>query len=544
MSQLTSEQQLVASSKAKLLAVDAFAGTGKTSTLVAYAEARPRARILYIAFNKSVATEAKERFPGNVECRTTHSLAYATVGKKFSDKLGNAQPYAVAQALNCTPRRAKQVLETLSAWLCSADPEISVDHVNRDDVEREMEVGLLVELTSRVWEEMQNTRSPLKMPHDGYLKLWAMSKPRLPFDIILLDEAQDTNPLTLELVMAQKHAAIVLVGDRHQGIYGFRKAMNAMEHVQAEERVALTRSFRFGQSIADVATLVLSKFKDETRRIEGRADIEVSWQIDMSIHHCVLSRTNAELFAAGANFIRARRHGAAIHFIGGFDSYLFGKVLDAYYLWADERSRIKDPSISRFLSFSKFKEYGTEAGDAEVKALVRTVETYRTEVPDIYNALKAAETPVQDRAAVTLATAHRAKGLEFDQVYMTDDFIELPPAPDDDLEEINLLYVGFTRAIRAVRLPASLSAWLEDQGLCVDDLGTTSAAQSTQDASFSVEAPGANGSSDWLAGPGTKLSADDWRELRLRDSHPSFGHAASAEIEFLFRRLDEARARR
>lgn len=476
MSQLTPEQQLVVASKAKLLAVDAFAGTGKTSTLVAYAEARPRARILYIAFNKSVATEAKERFPSNVECRTTHSLAYGSVGKKFADKLGNAQPYAVAQVLNCTPKRAKQVLETLSAWLCSADPEITVDHVNRDDIDKEMEVGLLVELASRVWEEMQNPRSPLKMPHDGYLKLWALSKPRLSFDIILLDEAQDTNPLTLELVMAQKHATIVLVGDRHQGIYGFRKAMNAMEHVQADERVALTRSFRFGQSIADVATLVLNRFKKESRCIEGRADIPVNWFVDTSKHHCVLSRTNAELFAAGANFIRARRHGAAVHFIGGFDSYLFGKVLDAYFLWADERARIKDPSIARFMSFSKFKEYGSEAGDAEVKALVRTVETYRTEVPEIYNALKAAETPIQDRAAVTLATAHRAKGLEFDQVYMTDDFIELPPAPDDDLEEINLLYVGFTRAIRAVRLPASLSGWLEAQGHSADERDATSEA--------------------------------------------------------------------
>lgn len=465
---LTQEQQAVVASHARLLAVDAFAGSGKTSTLVAYADERPGARILYIAFNKSVATEAKERFPSHVECRTTHSLAYATVGKKFADKLGNAQPYAVAQTLNCTHRRAKQVLETLSSWLCSADQEITADHVNRDDVEREMEVGLLVELANRVWSEMQNPRSPLKMPHDGYLKLWAMSKPRLPFDIILLDEAQDTNPLTLELVMAQKHATIVLVGDRHQGIYGFRKAMNAMEQVEADDRVALTKSFRFGQSIADVATLVLKRFKGEARSIEGRADIQVSWSVDMSKPHCVLSRTNAELFAAGANFIRARRHGAAIHFIGGFDSYLFGKVLDAYYLWADERARIKDPSISRFLSFNKFKEYGADAGDAEVKALVRTVETYRTEVPQIYNALKEAETPIQERAAVTLATAHRAKGLEFDQVYLTDDFIDLPPAPDDDLEEINLLYVGFTRAIRAVRLPASLSAWLEEQGLVAE----------------------------------------------------------------------------
>ena len=46
MSTLTHEQQRVVDSKAKLLAVDAFAGSGKTSTLVAYAGARMDARIL------------------------------------------------------------------------------------------------------------------------------------------------------------------------------------------------------------------------------------------------------------------------------------------------------------------------------------------------------------------------------------------------------------------------------------------------------------------------------------------------------------------
>ncbi|MCP5859974.1 UvrD-helicase domain-containing protein, partial [Klebsiella pneumoniae] len=83
-----------------------------------------------------------------------------------------------------------------------------------------------------IWAYMQDTKSDVKMPHDGYLKLYAMSRPALRYDIILLDEAQDTNPITLDLVMAQRgHAKIVLVGDRHQGIYGFRKAMNAMEAV-------------------------------------------------------------------------------------------------------------------------------------------------------------------------------------------------------------------------------------------------------------------------------------------------------------------------
>lgn len=57
-------------------------GTGKTTTLVKYAEQRPDLRFLYVAFNNSVASEARRRFPSNVDCKTVHSLAYHDVGKR------------------------------------------------------------------------------------------------------------------------------------------------------------------------------------------------------------------------------------------------------------------------------------------------------------------------------------------------------------------------------------------------------------------------------------------------------------------------------
>lgn len=58
------------------------AGTGKTTTLVKYAEQRPHLRFLYVAFNKSVANEAQRRFPSNVISKTVHSLAFADIGKR------------------------------------------------------------------------------------------------------------------------------------------------------------------------------------------------------------------------------------------------------------------------------------------------------------------------------------------------------------------------------------------------------------------------------------------------------------------------------
>lgn len=61
-------------------------GTGKTTTLVKYAQQRPHLRFLYISFNKSVAMEANRSFPSNVECRTIHSMAYKAIGHRWVAK--------------------------------------------------------------------------------------------------------------------------------------------------------------------------------------------------------------------------------------------------------------------------------------------------------------------------------------------------------------------------------------------------------------------------------------------------------------------------
>ena len=58
------------------------------------------------------------------------------------------------------------------------------------------------------------------MTHDGYLKIWAKTNPKLAaYDFIFLDESQDTNPVTLDVLMRQrlhKTTGLVFVGDTHK----------------------------------------------------------------------------------------------------------------------------------------------------------------------------------------------------------------------------------------------------------------------------------------------------------------------------------------
>lgn len=60
--ELTSEQYDIIHSTGDIK-INAVAGSGKTTTIIEYANARPAtAKILYLAFNRSVKLEAQKKF--------------------------------------------------------------------------------------------------------------------------------------------------------------------------------------------------------------------------------------------------------------------------------------------------------------------------------------------------------------------------------------------------------------------------------------------------------------------------------------------------
>src|ERR1700738_3945671 len=71
------------------LAIEAGAGTGKTSTLVLLAEqaAEDGRRGQYLAFNKAIVVDAGAKMPGNVVCSTPHSLAFRAYGYRYKARL-------------------------------------------------------------------------------------------------------------------------------------------------------------------------------------------------------------------------------------------------------------------------------------------------------------------------------------------------------------------------------------------------------------------------------------------------------------------------
>jgi F-box protein 18 (helicase) len=193
-----------------------------------------------------------------------------------------------------------------------------------------------------------------------------------------------------------------------------------MRPVQPAHTLYLTRSFRFGKQIAMVANMVLGHFKGETHKIKGTEPPEGEPKNQKDGRYAIIARTNASIFREAIRRHRTKKIG----FVGGIQGYRFQTIEDAYWLFENQPNRITDPYIRSFLRFSGMKEYAQVVEDLELRSVCAVVEEYSHQIPDLVAKIRAAavDTPTAD---VCLTKAHKAKGLEWDTVFLTDDYIAL-----------------------------------------------------------------------------------------------------------------------
>ena len=471
------------------LAIEAGAGTGKTSTLRLLAGSTTR-RGQYLAFNKAIVTDAAGSFPENVACNTAHSLAYRAIGRRYRDRLNAPRQRNddIARILGIrafeisTPAGKKRlgpgylaglVMRATTVFCSTADQEPEARHfpyvegidlplpggergwtnnlalrntlmpallaawadLQRDDA------GFLLADTKRVGPQRLGL---LRFGHEVYLKLWQLNGPRIPADFIAFDEAQDANPVMLDIVRQQVHAQLVFVGDSCQAIYGFTGAKNALREVPAENRTYLTQSFRFGPAIAEVANAILARLGADLR-LRGLDSIP-STTGPLDAPDAILTRTNA---AAVEAVLDALGRGKRPALVGGADDVI--KFAEAAADLQDTGSTWH-PELACFGSWGEVVAYvADDANGGDLALLVRLVEDFGPQ--RIVAALR--RTCREDQADVVISTAHKAKGREWDRVQLADDFPNFDDGPDP--EEFRLLYVAVTRArvqLDYVRVPS------------------------------------------------------------------------------------------
>nr|XP_060632386.1 F-box DNA helicase 1 isoform X3 [Anolis sagrei ordinatus] len=484
----------------QIVKIMAFAGTGKTSTLVKYAEKWANLRFLYLAFNKTIAEQGTRVFPPNVTCKTIHSLAFAEVGKHYSQlrklNAGSLSSYWVSFVLQNRQGqspfiRAKGVVQTLGKFFASADEDISLEHTpiwrknNQGEkvlVEPE-EKQIIISEANQIWRNMKSlspTREmAYKMIHDGYLKLWQLQKPLLSdYDAIFVDEAQDCTPAVMDIILSQP-CGVILVGDPHQQIYSFRGAVNAMSEVPHTHIYYLTQSFRFGAEIAYVGATILDvckKIRNKTL-VGGSQEGDVNG-VGMTGKVTRLSRNNLTIFEDAVKVTEGESP-AKIYFLGGLNAFGLEKIHDVWKLLHPELGlEVKDSFLRRWVEkgFSALKDYMVKSEDKQLEMKIAIVEKYRERIPELLERIKRHHAPYPEMADYVLGTVHKSKGMEFDVVQVANDFVTIPLAWHNLLrlpmfridtvpaDEWNLLYVAVTRAKKRLVLPKFLSHLLTMAG--------------------------------------------------------------------------------
>ncbi|WP_032918260.1 UvrD-helicase domain-containing protein [Streptomyces rimosus] len=489
MNQPTAEQTAAADAfrTGDHLVIQAGAGTGKTTTLAMLARCTPpRGRPpcrqgRYIAFNKAIARDATRSFPEHVTCSTAHALAYASVGRNYQTRLnaprqagwriGAALGIDAGMSVRIGARRignralSYSALRTVTRFCHSADSELTAQHVPRlrgveaDGMHAQLS-EIVLPFARRAWKDLQHPeRGTVRFEHDHYLKMWALSEPKIAADFLLLDEAQDTNPVVEQVFTAQRgHAQLVLVGDSAQAIYGWRGARDVMSTFDSGRQLTLSQSFRFGSALAEEANRWLT-IVGAPIRLTGSPSLTTEL-MKVTRPDAVLCRTNV---GAMVEVIRQLELGRQVALAGGGGT-LAALAQSAHDLRSGRRP--SHPELMLFESWEELREYAEyDPSGRDLLPLVELVDEHGTEA-----VLQALDRLVpEDSAEVTVSTTHRAKGREWPTVRIADDFT----APDDldeqdadgeplsgpiDLAEARLAYVAVTRA--RTRLDIGGLSWI------------------------------------------------------------------------------------
>lgn len=441
--------------------VEAVAGSGKTTTLVKALEFTPASsKVGFVAFNKHIAAELQERAPSHVHVSTLHSLGYKNVRSAFPNakldeyKLSNLfdDIDAWGQHVDEKPN-VSRLVNLLKATLKDPSQDSLQFLVDRYGIEVNSKQDDVFELAAELYQ--RSTADTTTLDFEDMIFWCATNKVQCEqFDFLFGDEWQDTN-------LAQQRMALnslrpggraLVVGDKHQSIYGFRGAdvdaiPNAISELQAQS-MPLSVCYRCPKS----AILLAQQF---VPHIEWRPDAPDGLVQNLSAlpklqpGDLVLCRTNAplvkpcfDLIRQGVKAtIRGRDIGnGLVSMLNKGESKTRTKILSAVmpylesYVQAEVAKLLKANKGTRASGLQDQLETLWAIGDGST-----TTGEVKRKIQSVFSDAK---------AAVNFSSVHRAKGDEANNVYILEPGKMPHPMAKQDWEieqERNLMYVAYTR---------------------------------------------------------------------------------------------------
>lgn len=461
--------EAVASTKDHL-SVRALAGTGKTTT-IEMANKSLASPPLNIAFNALIRKEFNTRMPASTN-HTFNSFGHFLVGRAvgridFSES--KVRDYLNSKGFDY--RDSPDGLAMVN-WLRNMGYGPTEHSLHRsdvsgtvaafDEIRREEEFEVSDEFVSALPTTLLDLlKSALSGCIDYGDQVWlpVIMKLELPyFGTVFVDEAQDINALQHSLIVRlARRNRLVVVGDPHQAIYGFRgsvgEGMSILEKDLNATTLPLSVTWRCPKAVVKYAQQFVPDYTAADGAPEGEVVELDEWGPDRDTFPtgaAVLCRNNAPLLSLAmmliSEHIPCTIRGTDI---GKNLSRLASKIIKQgrCQTIADLDRAINNWAMGEVNAKPKKAEQTIERRDCLLAVLssCNSIHQFGDVLARIFS---------DKAAAITLSTIHKAKGLEWDTVFFLDRWripSKFATKPEELQQEQNLVYVGATRAKRSLR---------------------------------------------------------------------------------------------
>lgn len=458
------------------IVIEAVAGSGKSTTIVEAANRLPKnSSVLFLAFNKSIVEELKNKLPSNIICQTFNSLGWQAwrrfIGKNVINISSNKVAALISEKFTKDDERdyatfvRKMISFAKSHGLTdeSSDEDwinimerhdVALDEREEEDNMQEVTLKRGLHLCKKTL-VFSNKMANMICDFDDQIYMpWISKAPFTKYDYIFIDEAQDTNFVQKELLtrMLKPHGRLIAVGDSCQAIYGFRGADNGSMAQISDTFRAITMPLSVSYRCAKNIVVAAQEYNPNIECFEHAPDGIVEHKDNYSASEftakdAVICRFNAPLLKFAYGMLKRRK---PINFVG---RDLMSGLHNLIKLMKATNVGDLDDKLDAYLS-KQVERLSAKNNEKKIESLTDQVNCIKVFTEDL-NANDSIRIVMdnmanvfrEDTSGVTLTSIHRSKGREWDKVYLLDFGNAIRSSQDWQKEqENNLCYVAITRA--------------------------------------------------------------------------------------------------
>ena len=401
--------------KNMVYAIKSVAGSGKTTTLLKLAKENADKRILYLAFNRAIVAEIRKKKTKNLIPYTFDAFIRRLYIDKYNDlEIQDLKPYTfgkIYEWFRNKPFKMKQTFIAKYNCFCK-----DIEYTEMFDFLQAKYPNKNKGQLLRMW---QDTKSRRMLTFDGLRKLafvqhWFKGYVDSNYDMVFIDEAQDFDPLMLEMLINDTTIPKVFVGDPRQAIYEWRGAINAFEKLPEDAFVMeFYTTWRIGNPACD----------------KIRTEFKECWMVAGNDHTTDL-HNNKQPIGKYDYLFRSWR-------------WLLQTAAKTTKIWINDFGK-KRPTIEKLhASLQKYNMSEDEKAKFEDDLPNFLLKLTSYELENLLDQIDANMVPKRS-ANCHMYTIHAYKGMESNQIRIFNDI--------DFKEEQNIYYVALTRGIRNIYL--------------------------------------------------------------------------------------------